>query len=517
MAASAAQTASADIAAEAPPFSLRGILGPLIAIIIGVFMAVLDTTATNVVVPSLVNTFKDPLSTVQWVITGYTLAQAAVIPLAGWLADRYGAKQLFLTSVVLFTIGSALCATAQNSGMLIFFRVLQGLGGGFVLPLGFAYVYRLAPPDKVGLVTGMMGIPILLAPAIGPVVAGWLVQDASWRWIFLINVPIGVIGVFLGLRSLPNVARTAVDALDLAGIILGPLAIASLVYGISEGATSWTSANTIGGIAIGTVTMVAFIIVELRATVPLLELRVFRSIDFNLAIVAQWMGQFALFGVLFLVPVFLQQARGYGALDTGLTLLPQAIATILFLPLGGALFDRIGARPLVVLGAGAMAVAGFLLGTVSHTTRGWDLIVPLALYGVGMGLMLMSLNTQVLNSAPRALVGRVSALTTALQQVIASIAVAGLSTVLSSRSTTHIDAARATLAASGAHGAQQVHDLLSTAAATAFDDTFHVVAVLAIVAALLGLTLRRSHVIQESEAPADVPARQVRPVAIHLG
>ena len=154
MAASAAQVASTGTAAEAPPFSVRAILGPLIAIIIGVFMAVLDTTATNVVVPSLVNTFKDPLSTVQWVITGYTLAQAAVIPLAGWLADRYGAKQLFLTSVVLFTIGSALCATAQTSGMLIFFRVLQGLGGGFVLPLGLAYVYRLAPPDKVGLVTG---------------------------------------------------------------------------------------------------------------------------------------------------------------------------------------------------------------------------------------------------------------------------------------------------------------------------------------------------------------------------
>src|SRR5579872_7218136 len=201
---------------EAPPFTLRGILAPLVTIIIGAFMSILDTTATNVAVPSLVREFHDPLSTIQWVITGYTLAQAAVIPLAGWLSDRFGAKQLFLTSIVLFTIGSALCATAQSSGMLIAFRVLQGLGGGFIFPVALAYVYRLAPPERVGAVTGLMGIPILLAPAIGPVLAGWLVQDANWRWIFLINLPVGVLGLLLGLRSLPNVPRTKVDTLDYA-------------------------------------------------------------------------------------------------------------------------------------------------------------------------------------------------------------------------------------------------------------------------------------------------------------
>src|SRR5579872_1762883 len=288
---------------EAPPFTLRGILAPLVAIIIGAFMAVLDTTATNVAVPSLVKDFHSPLSTIQWVIAGYTLAQAAVIPLAGWLSDRYGAKQVFLTSIVLFTLGSALCATAQSSGMLIAFRVLQGLGGGFIFPVALAYIYRLAPPERVGMVTGLMGIPILLGPAVGPVLAGWLVQDASWRWIFLINVPVGVIGLVLGLRSLPAVARGAVEALDYAGIILGPLAFAALVYGISEGSTSWTSGNTIGGIVVGSLALIAFIVVELGAATPLLQLRVFRSLDFDLAILGLWAGQFALFGALFLVPL----------------------------------------------------------------------------------------------------------------------------------------------------------------------------------------------------------------------
>src|SRR6185312_7053466 len=185
---------------DGAPFRMRDIMAPLVAIILGMFMAILDVTAVNVALPTLVTSFKSDLHSLQWVITGYTLAQAAVIPLAGWLSDRYGAKQLFLTSIVLFTIGSVLCATAQNTGMLIAFRVLQGLGGGFIFPVALAYIYRLAPPERVGMVIGLMGIPILLGPAIGPVLAGWLVQDASWRWIFMINLPVGVLGLLLGLR-----------------------------------------------------------------------------------------------------------------------------------------------------------------------------------------------------------------------------------------------------------------------------------------------------------------------------
>jgi EmrB/QacA subfamily drug resistance transporter len=442
-----------------------------------------------------------------------------VIPLAGWLSDRYGAKQLFLTSIVLFTIGSVLCATAQNTGMLIAFRVLQGLGGGFIFPVALAYIYRLAPPERVGMVTGLMGIPILLGPAIGPVLAGWLVQDASWRWIFLINLPVGVVGVLLGLRGLPAVARGAVESLDYAGIILGPLAFAALVYGISEGSTSWTSSNTIGGIVVGSLALVAFIVVELRAASPLLQLRVFRSLDFDLAILGLWAGQFALFGALFLVPLFLQEVRGYGALDTGFSLIPQALATMVFLPIGGALFDRIGARPLVVVGSSIMVVAGLLLARVGITTRGWDLVLPLTLYGMGMGLMIMSLNTQVLNSAPRALVARVSALSTALLQVISSIAVAGLASVLSSRTATHISEARSALAASPSHGSQAgvshaVRAALSRAAATAFDDTFHVVAAATVVAALLGLLLRRATV--EKPAVEGATANQPLVAAPHM-
>jgi EmrB/QacA subfamily drug resistance transporter len=504
-----ARTIPAAAAPAATPFNMRAILAPLVAIIVGIFMVVLDTTAVNVAVPGLVRQFHGTIPTLQWTITGYALAQAAVIPLAGWLSDRFGAKGLFLTSLVLFTLGSALCATAQSSGMLIAFRVLQGLGGGFVLPVAMAYIYRLSPPEKVGAVMGLMGIPILLAPAIGPVLAGWLVQYASWRWIFLLNLPVGVIGVTLGLRSLPVTARQVTGGLDLPGMILGPLAFVALSYGITEGSGGWTSDKALGGIVVGAIALVLFVRAELRAEAPLLELRVIKAIDFSLAMVAQWVGQFALFGALFLVPLFVQQVRGYGAFDTGLILLPQAIAAAVFMPIGGVLFDRIGARPLVMGGSALLAGAAFMLTSMSSTTKGTDLILPLALYGAGMGLMMMPINTHLINAAPRRLVSRVTSLIGALQQVITSLTIVGMSTILTSRPSYHEAtagiAALATHVARAGHGstgAAQLPPAISMLFSHSFDDTFVVIAVMAIVGAAMGLVLRRHPAAQEAEAAA---------------
>jgi EmrB/QacA subfamily drug resistance transporter len=477
-------------------FSIGQIMAPLVAIIVGIFMVVLDATAVNVAVPSLVRDLHSSLSLVQWTITGYALAQAAVIPLAGWLSDRFGAKRIFMLSVGLFTLGSLLCAVATSAEMLVFFRLLQGLGGGCVLPIAMAYVYRLAPSSKVGAVMGVMGIPILFAPAIAPVLAGWLVQFASWRWIFLLNFPIGILGVILALRTLPSIERHRTAGLDVLGTILGPLAFAGLSYGISQGSTSWTSSRTIGGLIVGGLALIAFIVVELRADTPLLELRVFRSADFNWAIIVQWIAQFALFGTLFLVPLFLQEVRGYGAFDTGLILLPQAIAAGVFMPISGMLFDRIGARPLVIGGSALIAVAAFLLAGINESTKGTDLILPLALMGAGMGLMMMSLNTQVINAAPRKLVSRVTSLTNALQQVVSSLTIAALATILTSRATSHTSAAKAAYAVqhphptgSGATAALQV--ALGHAFALAFDDTFRVLVVGAVIATAMGFVLRR--------------------------
>jgi len=356
---------------------------------------------------------------------------------------------------------------------------------------------------------GMMGIPILFAPAIGPVLAGWLVQYASWRWIFLINLPIGMAGLAVGVMGLPGVPRQAVAALDRRGAILGPLAFAALSYGVSAGSASWTATNTIAGLTIGAVALVAFIIVELRARNPLLELRVFRSIDFSLAIVAQWVGQIALFGSLFLVPLFLQQVRGFGAFDTGLAILPQALAAAVFMPIGGMLFDRIGARPLVLGGLGCVAAATYLLARVSVSTQATDLILPLALTGAGMGLMMMPLNTHIINAAPRALVSRVTSLTNALQQVVNGLTIAALATILTARATSHIAAMTAAARAAGHSGpvpaaatlARLQHEIVTKALALGFDDTFRAMVGAAIAGAIIGVALRRNRTAQAVAAP----------------
>ncbi|MEK5445608.1 DHA2 family efflux MFS transporter permease subunit [Paenibacillus sp. FSL R7-0331] len=480
---------------EEADFRLSAILVPLLAIILGVFMVVLDSTAMNVALSTLVEDFHTDLTTLQWIVTGYMLAQASVIPLSGWLSDRFGAKTVFLTAVVVFTIGSILCATPNSAEWLIAFRVLQGIGGGCVLPVGMAYVYRLAPKSKVGIVMGIMGIPVLFAPAIGPVMSGWLVQYHSWRWIFLINIPIGILCLLIGLRKLPNARRSQVPGMDKLGMVLGPLAFASLTYGVSQGAESWTSGKTLVGLALGLTALIAFVIAELRSRTPLLELRILRSVDFSTGILVQWIAQFGLYGALFLLPQFLQQARGFGAFDTGLTLLPQAIASGLMMPLAGILFDRIGVRWLVVCGLSLVSGALYQYSHVDLTTQSRDLIVPLIMCGAGMGLMMMPMNTHLLNKAPIQLVNRVTSLTNSMQQVINSLAVSALVTILTSRAAARGAEMQAEALASGIDPASVSPDVLKQATQTVmaqgFADTFRIMIFVALGGAVLGLLLRR--------------------------
>lgn len=477
-------------------FRVMSIIAPLLAIITGIFMVILDSTAMNVALSKLVEDFNTQLPTLQWTVTGYMLAQAAVIPLAGWLSDRFGAKNVFLTSVFLFTLGSVLCALPNSAEWLIIFRVIQGLGGGFVMPVSMAYIYRLSPPNKVGQVMGMMGIPILLAPAIGPILSGWLVEYHSWRWIFLINLPVGIISIILGIIRLPKVGKQKVAGFDLPGMILGPLAFASLSYGVTQGAESWVSEETMIGLVVGSVALIAFIIVELRAKTPLLDLRVFRSMDFSFGIVVQWVVQFCLFGAIFLLPQFLQQGRGLGAFDTGLTLFPQAIASGIMMPIGGYLFDKIGVRWLVVIGLSLVSGAIFQYSYVDMTTEGKDLIVPLMMAGAGMGLMMMPLNSHLINKAPRELVSRVTSLTSAMQQVVNSLAIAILVTILTSKITklaTEAQQAAGTTGQTpdGTQAGGAMSQAMLAVAAEGFDYTFSIMFIIALCGIALGLLLRR--------------------------
>ncbi|QFF99803.1 MFS transporter [Psychrobacillus glaciei] len=476
--------------APQPEFSVKALILPLMAVIIGMIMVILDSTVVNVAIPNLQAYFDTSLKTIQWTITGYTLSLAAVIPLAGWLTDKFGAKQVFLTTIALFTVGSVLCSLAQTSEQLVLFRVIQGLGGGMVSPIGMAMIFKLSPPDKRGSVMAMLGVPMLLAPATGPILSGWLIGIASWHWIFLINLPIGIAALLVGLKYLPTIERHKTPALDVWGMILAPIAFSMLAFGMSEGGSDWTSTRTLTGLIVGGVALALFIFVELRQKQPLLELRAFGSTDFTRGVILTWISQVALMGSILMVPLFLQNLLGYTPLESGLTTLPMALASVVFMPIGGKLFDKVGARPLAFVGLIIITTALFLLSKIDLDSTRTTLMLPLAMMGSGMGLSMMALNTHVLNSAPRKLVSRITPLTTATQQVVMSFAIAGLTGFLTSRTTHHMVEAGA-------------NANLAQSSASAFGDIFFLTSCIAAFGILMSLTLRKPRLKDDQEEDND--------------
>ncbi|MBU6146118.1 MAG: DHA2 family efflux MFS transporter permease subunit [Paenibacillaceae bacterium] len=461
---------------DTSPVPPNRLFGPLFTVIIGVFMVVLDSTAMNVAISALIDAFSSDIPTVQWTITAYMLAQATVIPLAGWLSDRFGAKRMFMMSLVLFVLASVLCALSTTVVWLICTRIIQGLGGGMLTPISMAMIYRLSPPEKVGQIMGIVGLPILIAPAVGPIVAGYFVDECSWHWIFLLNIPVGILAFVLAWRILPTLPQKATEPLDRFGIMLAPLAFAALVFGISEGGIDWTSVATIGGIAIGICALIAFIWVELRVkTPPLLELRVFRSPQFSRAVCTQWFMQFVMFGVIFLIPYFMQRAMGSTALEAGLWTLPQALAAAVCMPIGGRLYDKIGVRPLIVLGLSAVCIGVVALTRITPTDDVTAFLFPRIMFGIGMGLSFISINTYLMQSCPHHLVSRVTSLTGAMQQVFSSLSIAVVSTMI-----THITANNTALGL-----------LPQSAFVNAFHATYWLIFWVAAAGIALGLTLPR--------------------------
>ncbi|RUS47444.1 DHA2 family efflux MFS transporter permease subunit [Cohnella sp. AR92] len=467
---------------------MKAIMGPLMAIVVGMIMVILDSTVMNIALPTLMDDFKSTVNTMQWSITAYTLALSAVIPLAGWLTDRFGAKRVFLITIFLFTAGSILCSFAATPEQLIIYRVIQGIGGGMVQPIGMAIIFKLAPPNKQGAVMGMLGIPMMLGPALGPVLGGYLLEYATWHWIFLINLPIGIIAILVGLKYLPKVERKTVPTLDFWGMLLAPIAFATLSYAVSEGGKDWGSTNTIVSLIVGIVALVLFIIVEFLHKQPLLELRVFKSADFTIGIVASWLMTMGLFGSFLFVPMYMQQVFHYEPLKTGFMILPQVAMTGLFMPIGGRLFDRFGARIVSTVGIALVAAGLFYMSQIQADSGAGYVITATMIMGAGMGLSMMPVNTHILKVAPRRLVGRVTPLTSAAQQVVVSFAVAGLASYMGTRIEDHMAATKGDAAVS----------LVS-----AFGDTFFVAGCIAVAGALLAILLRRPKAVKDDDAASD--------------
>jgi EmrB/QacA subfamily drug resistance transporter len=430
----------------------------LATVIFGIFMVILDTTVVNVAFQTLRTEFGGSLSDSQWIISVYVLALGITTPLAGFLADRFGDKRIYLGGLGLFALGSLLCGFSPNLGLLIAARALQGVGGGIAFPLGTALLLQAFPVAEQGMALGIFGIAALVAPAIGPILGGWLVDQNLWRVIFFINPPIGLIGVLLGLRLLRERRDERRPAFDLAGVATEVVGFGAILYAASIAANQgWTAPGTLLWFGIGVLGLVAFGLLELfHARMPLLDLRLFTDRVFLNASLLGYVSTVALFGAEFLMPIYLQALRGRPALETGFILLPMAITGGICVTLSGRIYDRVGPRPLMAVGFSILMLNTWQLAQIqADTTIAWILVL-LALRGIALGLTVQTTLVTALSVVRRKDLARGSSLVNATRLVVQSIGVAVLATVLASTLSPEVQALQQQFNARPENGSQGV-------------------------------------------------------------
>jgi len=411
-------------------------------VIIGVFMAILDSTIVNIAIPRLQSVFGADLHSVQWVLTAYILAQGVATPAAAFLANRLGIKRFYIMSLAAFTLGSALCGLAWNLPLLITFRVVQAVGGAALFPLSLTLIFREFPPQERGTALGLFGVPALLAPALGPTLGGYLVTYADWPIIFYVNVPIGIAAVILAsifLRELRDETRQSFDAV---GFIFSTIGLACVLYGLSSASTDgWGSTTVVSTLIVGSLALVIFVVVELviinSGGYPLLDLRIFTNASFTISTIANVFVVFALFGGLFLLPIYLQILRGQSAFQAGLLLLPQALASMVSVVVGGRLVDRFGVRVVVIPGLLILAVASWQLSFITADSPYWWLQTMIILRGLALGLVGQPLILSALSEIRPQKLTQASSLSTVVRAVSSSLGVAVLATLVQVQTKIH--------------------------------------------------------------------------------
>jgi EmrB/QacA subfamily drug resistance transporter len=401
-------------------------------VILGMIMSILDTTIVNVALHTLGRDLHSTVSQIQWVVTGYLLSLAAVIPLTGWAARRYGAKRVYMASLILFTAGSALCAVAASTTTLVLFRVLQGVGGGMIMPVGQLIMAQVAGPKRMGRVMGIVAMPAMLAPILGPVLGGVILQNLHWSWIFLVNVPIGLIAFVLGWRMLPHTDSGHAGRLDVVGLGLLSSASSALVYGLSELGTnsSLTAPVVVGPIVAGVVLASVFCWRALRVERPLLDVRLYANRVFGAASLTTFGLGAALFGAMILVPLYYQEVRHESVIATGLLTGPQGIGMLLVMPLAGRFSDRFGGGRVALAGVSILCLATIPLAFLGPSTSILYISLVLVLRGVGIGCSFMPAMTAAFASLRPEQLSDATPQLNVLQRIGGAIGVAVLAVVL---------------------------------------------------------------------------------------
>ena len=449
-----------------------------IVVSVALFMAVLDITIVSVALPQMQAYFHTDRDTITWVATAYLLAQAAVIPVTGFVSDRVGTKLVFLTSLAIFTVGSGLCALAPTEQWLIAFRIFQGIGGGALFPTAFAIVFRVFPPTERGAASALIGVPVLLAPAFGPTIGGFFTQTFDWRAIFLINLPVGVVAFIGCLVVLHGGARERAESglgavgepvasgrFDIVGLVLSMVGFTAVVYGISEAAlTSWSDRNVVISLVVGVVLLAAFVVNELLVSDPVMDVRLFRNYTFAMSNVLIWAVSGFLFASIYLLPIFFQNIQSYSPLQSGEFVIVQGLGAAVSTVIAGRLYNRVGPRTLATIGFALVTVGTYGLTQLDVNSSWQSLQIWLLLRGLGLGFTNIPLQTLAVSVVSNRAMARASSLINVTRQVFGAIGITALTTIFVQQTTDYATALTPQVkAATSAYVSKQV----STATAQA--------------------------------------------------
>lgn len=457
-----------------------------IVFVTGLFMDIMDSTIVNVALPTLGRDFHAPTTTLEWVVTAYLLSLAVWIPASGWVGDRFGTKKVFMFALAMFSIGSALCGRAWSIDSLIFFRVLQGVGGGMMTPVGTAMLFRAFPPHERATASAVLVVPTAIAPTIGPILGGWLVDHTSWRWIFYINPPVGIAGFIFALLVLKEHKEKNVGRFDVPGFLLGGAGLPLVLYALSQGPEAgWSSPRVwMTGLA-GLILLGALVVVELRLREPMLALRLFSDRMFRNGNLVVFMIFGAMMGLLFLLPLFLQELLGLSAFQSGLTTFPQAMGMAAVAQVASRLYPRIGPRRMIASSMIGVTIVSALFLLVGLHTSQWWIRGLMLLRGMTMGIGMVPMQAATYATISHEDTGRASALFSTNRQVAASVGVAVMATVLVDRIQSHV-----TTALQGVTGQAAIRQATQHAALLGYHDAFLATACLALVGVAVAFLIR---------------------------
>jgi EmrB/QacA subfamily drug resistance transporter len=479
--------------------------GPIMFImILGAFLATLNQTLMSVATPELMVEFKISATTAQWLTTGYMLVNGVLIPITAYLMQRFTTRELFQTSMFIFLAGTIVSAVATGFPVLLTGRMIQAAGAGIIMPLLTHVILTIFPREKRGAAMGMVGLAVIFAPAIGPTIAGYIIDNYKWETMFYGMIPFAILVIVLGFIYLRNVSDRIKTKLNILSVILSTIGFGALIYGFSQaGSLGWSDIEVASTITVGILALVLFSWKELRSQNPLLDLRVFKYNMFSLTTIINIAITMVMYADMMLLPLYLQNMRGFTAIESGLLLLPGALVMGLLMPVTGKLFDRFGAKWLAITGMTITIITTMGFINLTDSTSYIYLILMSTGRRIGMALMMMPIQTAGLNQLPQRLNAHGTAISNTIRQVAGAVGTSLLVTVMTSRTKSHLQDMVPTAAAKGLNQ----KELVTEASIQGINDAYLVIIGIGIIGLILSFFIKK--VKQASELESDIPAEMV--------